>query len=116
MSTSSSPASEGPVRFDGNVALVTGGAGGPGEATLRRLHAAGAAVIIADLSEDKGKLLADELGESARYVRTDVTDEDSTRAAIDAAHELGTLRFAVNAHGAGSPGGRTVDRDGNPHP
>ena len=104
------------MRFEGNVALVTGGAGGLGEATVRRLHAAGAAVVIADLSEEKGKLLADELGESARYVRTDVTDEDSTQAAIDAAQELGTLRFAVNAHGAGSPGGRTVDRDGNPHP
>src|SRR4051812_34173416 len=103
------------MKFDGNVALVTGGAGGLGEATVRRLAAAGATVIIADLADEKAKLLADELGESVRYVRTDVTDEESTQAAIDAARELGTLRFAVNAHGAGAPGGRTVDRDGNPH-
>ncbi|NED69548.1 SDR family NAD(P)-dependent oxidoreductase, partial [Streptomyces sp. SID10244] len=53
----------------GTSALVVGGAGGLGEATVRRLHAAGAHVVVADLADEKGKELEAELG--VRYVRTD---------------------------------------------
>ena len=50
------------MSFEGEVVLVTGGAGGLGAASVRRLHGAGAAVVIADLNDEKGKALADELG------------------------------------------------------
>jgi NAD(P)-dependent dehydrogenase (short-subunit alcohol dehydrogenase family) len=60
------------MQISASSAIVVGGAGGLGEATVRRLHAAGAKVVVADLTDDKGKELASELG--ARYVRTDATD------------------------------------------
>jgi NAD(P)-dependent dehydrogenase (short-subunit alcohol dehydrogenase family) len=100
--------------FEGASAIVSGGAGGLGEATVRRLHAEGLGVVIADLAEDKGKALADELGDNAAFVSTDVTEDNSIRAAIDAAGELGTLRFAVVAHGGFGVAQRIVQRDGSP--
>jgi len=63
------------MRIEGNAALVAGGASGLGEATARRLHAAGAHVVIADLNGERGRALASDLGERARFVATDVTDE-----------------------------------------
>src|ERR1700684_2213903 len=90
----------------GAVALIAGGGGGFGAATARRLHAAGARVVVSDLDEAKGKAGADELGDGALFVRTDVTDADSVQWAIDAAAELGPLRIAVVAHGGGG-GSRT---------
>jgi NAD(P)-dependent dehydrogenase (short-subunit alcohol dehydrogenase family) len=104
------------VRLVGNSAIVTGGAGGLGEATTRRLAEAGAAVIIADLADDRAKLLADSLGERVRYVRTDVTEEEDLLAAIAAAEELGPLRVAVSAHGGPVAAGRVVNREGAPLP
>jgi NAD(P)-dependent dehydrogenase (short-subunit alcohol dehydrogenase family) len=100
--------------FEGASAIVSGGAGGLGEATVRRLHAEGLGVVIADLAEDKGKALADELGDNSAFVSTNVTEENSIRAAIDAAGELGTLRFAVVAHGGFGVAQRIVQRDGSP--
>jgi NAD(P)-dependent dehydrogenase (short-subunit alcohol dehydrogenase family) len=72
----------------GAVALIAGGGGGFGAATARRLHAAGASVVISDLDEARGKAVADELGERALFVRTDVTDEESVQAAIAATEPL----------------------------
>ncbi|MFF8450024.1 SDR family oxidoreductase [Streptomyces leeuwenhoekii] len=100
------------MRIDGCAALVVGGAGGLGEATVRRLRAAGAGVVVADLADDKGKALESELG--VRYVRTDATDEDSVRAAVDAAERVGTFRIAVDCHGGPASGGRLVGKDGSP--
>ena len=101
--------------FEGASAIVSGGAGGLGAATVRRLHAEGLGVVIADLAEDKGKALADELGERALFVSTDVTSDDSVAAAIEQANTLGTLRYAVTAHGGfGGRPERTVNRDGTP--
>lgn len=100
--------------FDGASAIVSGGAGGLGEATVRRLHADGLAVVIADLAEDKGKALADELGAKASFVSTDVTSEDSIQAAIAEAQSLGQLRYAVAAHGGFGVAQRIVGRDGSP--
>ena len=102
------------MEIQGSAALVTGGAGGLGEATVRRLVDEGARVVIADLAEDRATALADELGDSAVFVRTDVTDTDSVNAAISEAQGLGPLRVAVNAHGGGGAGGRIVDRDADP--
>jgi NAD(P)-dependent dehydrogenase (short-subunit alcohol dehydrogenase family) len=101
--------------FEGASAIVSGGAGGLGEATVRRLHADGLGVVIADPSADKGKTLADELGRNAVFASTDVTNDESLQAAIEAANTLGTLRYAVIAHGGyGGPPERIVNRDGSP--
>lgn len=100
--------------FEGASAIVSGGAGGLGAATVRRLHAEGLAVVIADLAEDQGRALADELGDRAAFARTDVTDEDSVNAALDAAAALGTVRYAVIAHGGFGVTERIVGRDGSP--
>jgi NAD(P)-dependent dehydrogenase (short-subunit alcohol dehydrogenase family) len=98
---------------DGSSAIVVGGAGGLGAATVRRLAAAGARVVIADLSENAGRVLADELGPGARFVQTDVLSDDSLSAAVAAAVEMGPLRVSVDTHG-GPGGGRTLDRNGSP--
>ncbi|MFD6065358.1 SDR family NAD(P)-dependent oxidoreductase [Rhodococcus wratislaviensis] len=95
-------------------AVITGGAGGLGEATVRRLAAAGAAVVIADLNDQKGKELAAELGNRVRYASTNVLDEDSVNAALHEAQELAPLGIVVNAHGGTAGASRIVGRDGKP--
>ncbi|MBH0780715.1 SDR family NAD(P)-dependent oxidoreductase [Nocardia bovistercoris] len=100
------------MQISGSSALVVGGTGGLGEATVRRLHAAGAKVVVADVADDKGKELAAELG--IRYVHTDATDENSVLAAIAEAESLGPLRISVDTHGGPAKGGRVVGRDGTP--
>jgi NAD(P)-dependent dehydrogenase (short-subunit alcohol dehydrogenase family) len=98
---------------DSTVALVTGGASGLGEATARRLHRAGAAVVLVDLPTSKGAELAAELGERVRFSPADVRDEAQVQAAISAAQELGDLRIVVTCAGVGTPG-RVVGKRG-PH-
>ncbi|MFB1298568.1 SDR family oxidoreductase [Mycobacterium sp. pW049] len=98
----------------GSSVLVSGGAGGLGEAAVRRLHGAGIAVVIADLAEEKGSALADDLGGKAAFVSTDVTDTDSVAGAIQVAQDLGNLRYAVIAHGGWGVAQRVVQRDGTP--
>jgi 3-hydroxyacyl-CoA dehydrogenase / 3-hydroxy-2-methylbutyryl-CoA dehydrogenase len=88
------------MRTAGVGALVTGGASGLGEATVRRLLDAGAQVVIADVNEAAGEALAAQLGENARFVKTDVTSEDSMRSAVEAAAALGNgLRILVHCAG-----------------
>jgi NAD(P)-dependent dehydrogenase (short-subunit alcohol dehydrogenase family) len=65
--------------------LVSGGSSGLGAACVRTLVQAGAGVLIADVNQDQGTKLADELGPKARFARTDVTDEASVQRAIDTA-------------------------------
>lgn len=103
------------MSYEGEVVLVTGGAGGLGAATVRRLHAAGAAVVIADVADDKATELAEELGNKVAYVRTDVLDEDAVEAALAKADELGTLRHAVIAHGGFGVLEKVVNKDGSAH-
>jgi NAD(P)-dependent dehydrogenase (short-subunit alcohol dehydrogenase family) len=100
--------------FEGDVVLVTGGAGGLGAATVRKLHGAGAAVVIADVADDKATALADELGNKVAYVRTDVLDDDAVNAALSKADELGVLRYVVIAHGGFGVAERVLKRDGSP--
>lgn len=100
------------MQIAGSSAVVVGGAGGLGEATVRRLHSAGAAVVVADLADDKGKVLEEELG--VRYVRTDATSEDDVLAAVAEAEALGPLRISVDTHGGPASGGRLIGRDGEP--
>ena len=96
---------------DSTVALVTGGASGLGGATVRRLHAEGAAVVIVDLPGSPGQALADELGDMVVFAPADVRDEAQVQAAIDAARQLGTVRVVVNCAGVGTPG-RVVGKRG----
>lgn len=92
-----------------DVALVTGGGSGLGEATVRRLAAAGLGVIICDLPSSAGKALAEELGDRVIFAPTDVTDEAAVSAALDQAD--GALRLVVTCAGIGTPG-RVIGRKG----
>jgi NAD(P)-dependent dehydrogenase (short-subunit alcohol dehydrogenase family) len=97
------------------VALVTGGASGLGAATIRRLAAGGAKVVIVDRDAAKGEALAAELGaERARFAAADVTDAAAVEAAVAIASELGPLRIAVSCAGVGWAA-RTLDKTGKPH-
>jgi NAD(P)-dependent dehydrogenase (short-subunit alcohol dehydrogenase family) len=102
------------VEIKGNVALVTGAASGLGEATARRLHAHGAAIVLADLSEERGAAISKELGSNTLFVKCDVTSENDVSAAVAAGAELGRLSMSVHCAGGGIAG-RTVGRDGTPH-
>ena len=84
------------------VALVTGGASGLGEATVRRLVAGGAKVIIADLNDKKGIALANELGNNAYFITCDVSAETDVESAIDTAlTNFDKLNVLVNCAGIG---------------
>ncbi|MGW1717773.1 SDR family NAD(P)-dependent oxidoreductase [Streptomyces sp. NPDC002156] len=100
------------MQISGSSAVVVGGAGGLGEATVRRLHAAGAKVVVADLADEKGKALEQELG--VRYVRTDATSEEDVLAALAEAESAGPLRISVDCHGGPASGGRLIGKDGTP--
>ncbi len=102
------------MRIESANFLVTGGGSGLGAATARMLVAGGAGVLIADWNEATGRAMAEELSPKARFVRTDVTDEASVRAAIAAAiSAFGPLRGAVNCAGIGIAV-RVVGKEG-PH-
>lgn len=73
------------MEIKGSTFVVTGGASGLGAATARYVVAHGGKVVIADLKAQEGAALAMELGADARFVRTDVTDEASGKAAVAAA-------------------------------
>jgi NAD(P)-dependent dehydrogenase (short-subunit alcohol dehydrogenase family) len=102
------------MKIDGSVALVTGGASGLGEATVRQLVSQGGRVVIVDLNADRGKRLAAELGDAATFARADVSNADEVQAAVDQATSMGTLRVAINCAGIGMAM-RTVGKDGTPH-
>jgi 3-oxoacyl-[acyl-carrier protein] reductase len=85
------------VRFTDKVAIVTGSGGGIGEAYARALHAEGAAVVVAELDEVRGRAVADDLGDRALYIRTDVGDPASTDALAAATVEaFGGIDHLVN--------------------
>src|SRR3954462_8206544 len=97
------------------AAVVSGGASGLGEATVRELVARGAAVTILDLQEERGKALADQLGGHTTVVRTDVADPASGQAAGGgAAGKDRPLPTAISCAGIGWAQ-RTVGRGGEPH-
>jgi 3alpha(or 20beta)-hydroxysteroid dehydrogenase len=73
-------------RFDGKVAIVTGGAKGIGAATVRRLVDEGARVVITDVLDDRGNALSAELGPPTAYCHLDVTDEAQWREAVEFTH------------------------------
>lgn len=81
------------------VAVVTGGASGLGLATTKRLLDAGASVVVIDL---RGEEVVAGLGQRARFVSTDVTDEAGVAAALDVAESMGPVRINVNCAGTGN--------------
>ena len=97
------------MEISGAGAIVTGGASGIGAAVVRQLAAKGAKVVVADLNAEKGEALANEVG--GRFVSVDVTKTDQNEKAVEAALELGPLRYLVNSAGIGWAQ-RTIGRDG----
>lgn len=100
------------MEINGKTFLITGGGSGLGAATARALAGAGGCVLLADLNAEAGERVAAELGELARFVQTDVTNEEQVRAAVATAlHSFGGLHGAVNCAGIGG-GARVLGKDG----
>ncbi|SDI45863.1 NAD(P)-dependent dehydrogenase, short-chain alcohol dehydrogenase family [Actinokineospora alba] len=89
-------------RLEGRVAVVTGGASGIGLASVRRLAAEGARVVVADIDPDTGKAAAEEV--DGLFVRTDVTSESDVEALFaTAVTTYGSLDIAFNNAGISPP-------------
>ena len=100
--------------LQGRAAIVTGGAGGLGSATVRRLIDAGMRVVVFDVAGDRALELAKKLGDDAAAVPGDALNDDDALAAIDTARSLGVLSLLANVGGGGVGGGRMLGRDGTP--
>lgn len=103
------------MNFDTCSALISGGAGGLGGATARRLHAMGLAVIILEPELSRAKALADELGDRAVGVAGDHGSDEDVHAAIEVAQSLGTFSVNVNAAGLVLTSPPTATPEGVPH-
>ena len=99
------------MEINDKVFLITGGASGLGAGTARMIVANGGKVMLADVREAEGQAFAAELGAAATFCSTDVTDEASVSAAVDAAMAIGELRGLVSCAGI-VHGERIVKRDG----
>jgi meso-butanediol dehydrogenase / (S,S)-butanediol dehydrogenase / diacetyl reductase len=98
-------------RLEGKVAVVTGGSGGIGSATLRRFVQEGAAVICADVDDEAGEKVVSELGDRAVYQHTDVADRAQVTAAVETAVDrFGRIDVLFN-NAATSTGGYIGDLD-----
>jgi 3-hydroxyacyl-CoA dehydrogenase / 3-hydroxy-2-methylbutyryl-CoA dehydrogenase len=86
------------------IAVVTGGASGLGEATVKQLVSDGAKVAILDFDEKRGQSVADQLGDRVIFCKTDVVDSNSVAAAIEKTIEnFGAIHMAINCAGVGTP-------------
>ncbi|MFZ1815149.1 MAG: 3-hydroxyacyl-CoA dehydrogenase [Rhizobiaceae bacterium] len=102
------------MKIDNTVAVVTGGASGLGEATVRNFVAGGARVAIFDMNASRGEALARELGPTAIFCKVNVTDEDSVKAGLDAAvGAFGRIDACINCAGIGMAM-KTMGKEG-PH-
>jgi NAD(P)-dependent dehydrogenase (short-subunit alcohol dehydrogenase family) len=101
------------MQIQDQVFLVAGGGSGLGAASARMLAQAGGKVVIADVNA-AGEGVAQELGAQARFIRTDVTDEAQTQAAVElCVTAFGGVHGVVNCAGV-APGERVVGKNG-PH-
>lgn len=88
------------MELSGRVAVVTGGASGLGEATVREIVTAGGKAVIFDLNEEKGNKLVGELEDQAIFVKVDVTSEENVQAGLERAiAEFGGVHILVNCAG-----------------
>ena len=88
------------MRLEGKAAVVTGAGSGIGRAIAREFAREGAKLLLAELDEDSGRAIADEIGAPARFLRCDTSREDDVRAAVQAALEaFGRLDVMVNNAG-----------------
>ena len=101
--------------FSGKSAVISGGAGGLGGATARRLHALGMGVVVFEPDAERANAFASELGARAVGVAGDHNDDSAVDAAISAARQLGTFSVNVNAAGVGIAAPATASSDGTPH-
>lgn len=84
----------------GKVALITGASSGIGAATARRFIEEGAKVLLADIGDEAGQTLAQDLGDNAKFVHVDVRREDDIASAIDiAVSKFGALDCMINNAG-----------------
>ena len=98
--------------INNKVALITGGASGLGEATVRRFTDLGAKIAIFDMNEERGNAIAEELGDTVVFHKVDVTDEASVQSAINATVEkFGAIHICCNYAGLGNAI-KTVGKDG----
>ena len=103
------------MELKGKTAIITGGASGLGEATVRRFHKNGVNVAIFDLNEERANTVISELGDNVVFFKVNVSDEESVKAAIDKTKaKFGDIHICCNYAGIG-PAAKTVGRDG-PHP
>ena len=87
-------------RLDGKVALISGASKGQGEAEARLFLAEGAAVVLGDVLDTEGEAVAASLGDRARYVHLDVTNEDDWKQAVRTAGDaFGGLDVLINNAG-----------------
>jgi NAD(P)-dependent dehydrogenase (short-subunit alcohol dehydrogenase family) len=94
--------------------LIAGGGSGLGAATARTLAASGGNVVLADVSAAQGEAFARELGNQAKFVKTDVTSEAEVKAAISVAvQSFGAVHGAINCAGVGTPA-KVLGKEG-PH-
>lgn len=99
-------------RLQGKVAVVTGGANGIGQACCARFAEEGASVVVADLLEDAGRKVADDLGGGAVFAPYDAADAAANEAVMGAAVDtFGSLDIVVTAAGISHAGYRSGDRD-----
>ncbi|MAL81341.1 MAG: SDR family NAD(P)-dependent oxidoreductase [Actinomycetota bacterium] len=98
------------MELSGSSAVVTGGASGIGAAAARQLAARGAKVVVADLQEDAGNTVADQIG--GAFCKVDVTNTDDIINAVEMATSMGPLKALVNSAGIGWAQ-RTVGKDGS---
>lgn len=101
-------------RLENQVALITGAASGIGEGTVRKYVAEGAKVVIADIQDERGGALAEELGPGTTFVHTNVAVEDDIARAVSVAVERwGRLDVIFNNAGFGGASGPIEDLDMN---
>lgn len=103
------------MQIKGSTFIVTGGGSGLGEATARMIAGHGGNVVIADINSENGEKVADSIGANAKFVETNVTEEENAQTCVNTAKEtFGAVHGCINCAGVGSAN-RTVSKSG-PHP